>query len=62
MMCVRMCLQCDFCHDMNLILIDNMIKTTSKMMIKWGENLIIERKMQKKRGERMLFKCRNSRN
>jgi hypothetical protein len=34
---------------MNLIFIDNMIKTTSKMMIKWRENLIIERKMQKKK-------------
>ncbi len=49
MMCVCMCLQCDFCHDMNLLFIDNTIKTTSKMMIKWCENIIIERKMQKKK-------------
>ncbi len=59
-MCVCMCLQCDFCHDMNLDFIDNMIKTTSKMMIKLCEDLIIERKMQKKKGEKMWFKCRNS--
>jgi hypothetical protein len=37
---------------MNLVFIDDMIKITSKMMIKWCENFINERKMQKRRRER----------